>query len=253
MAMIEKRVVGLVVVEEGGSVSGKPVHSDRLDIVASSPSWPGLKNNEIHCSVGKNVSEQRTVHLALSSTLQVMNIPVVQDQMHPKVHNNPPHGCQTAVVSIHQRFHEELHRLCLDGSKLGCKTLDEHDDNEFGHHPVDPRENMHRKDVHVGSAVASTRCRGRRGRGIHRGNKHRWTFIHKQQCVLDTLTSSSYPQNLSNNKVDHSPVSQCPTCSKMRYSSTSGCATVASLAQPRSKKDSQHGHLEVSKLCQMTQ
>jgi hypothetical protein len=174
-------------------VSGKPVHSGGLDAVMSSPSWLDLKNNKVCCSVGKNVSEQWTVHLALSSTLQEMNVPVVHDWMHPKRRSIPPHGCQTAVVSIYQRFHKEPCCLHLDGSKLGRKTLDEHNDDKFGCRPVDLRENAHHKDVHVGSVVASTHCRGRRGRGVHSGKEHCWTFIHERQHALDALALSSSP------------------------------------------------------------
>jgi hypothetical protein len=171
-------------------VSGTPVHRDRLDAFTSSPSWPDLKINEICCSVSKTVSKRRTVLLALSSTKQEMNIPVVHDQTHPKVRNDPPHGRQTAVVSIHQRFHEEPRRLRLDSSKMDREPLYEHDDKAIHRRRVDPRKNTHCEDVHVGSANASTRCRGRGGGELHRRNERCWTFVHGQKGAFDMLTSS---------------------------------------------------------------
>jgi hypothetical protein len=56
-AETEEQASKLVGVRERVSVSGGPVHSDRLDAVASSPSWPDLKNNEASCSKQKTISE----------------------------------------------------------------------------------------------------------------------------------------------------------------------------------------------------
>jgi hypothetical protein len=82
----------LIDVEGRGAVTGKPGHSNKLDVVMSSPSWPFLSNNIVHCSVGKNISERRTVPVALSPPIQVKDSPAFQHKTHSEVHFDPPHG-----------------------------------------------------------------------------------------------------------------------------------------------------------------
>jgi hypothetical protein len=112
--------------------------------------------------------------------------------------------------------------------KRACRINDrqsEHDDDVVCRRPVVPRRNVHRKNVHVEPTNTSTKIRGR---GREGGNERRWTFVCKQQGILDAYASSSVPQNLSNNKVcclqrnvvvqmNYAPISQRPTSSKARY------------------------------------
>jgi hypothetical protein len=113
---------------------------------------------------------------------------------HPPVRNDPPHSYQTTVASIHQQFHEELHHRYLDGSNLSRETLDEYDDDVIRRDQVDPWRNVHPKDVHIGSANASTRCRGRR-------NEHCWMSVYEKQSAFNALALSSEPGNLQNNEI----------------------------------------------------
>jgi hypothetical protein len=145
-------------------------------------------NNEIRCSVCKTVSKKRTVRPALSSTTQVMNAPVVHAQSHTDVRNDCSHGYPTAVVSFHQRFNGETHCLHLNSSKTTCDTLYKHDDVLTHRRWVDPREDAHHEDVHVGSADASTWGRSSGGGEFHIRNEHHWMFVHEQQGVFDVLT-----------------------------------------------------------------
>jgi hypothetical protein len=115
------------------------------------------------------------------------------------VRNEPPHGYQTAVVSIHQRFHEKPRRLHLDGSRLCLGAIEGHDDETVGRRPVDLRENNQREDVCVGSVNASTRCQGRRGGERDKGNGRPRTFVREQQGALDALASSSSPRKPMDN------------------------------------------------------
>jgi hypothetical protein len=179
LPVMVKRALELVVFEEVGSVSGKPVHSDRLDAVASSPSWPDLGNG-ICCSRGKTVSERRAVPLALPPLIKVEDTPALPPPTHSKMCND-----------IHQQFHAEPRHLHRDGSNMGSKALDKHDDGIVHRRRVDLQRNAHREDVRVGSVNASTWCRGRRGGGVHSRNKHRRMFVCEQQGVLDALASSS--------------------------------------------------------------
>jgi hypothetical protein len=63
----EMKQASRLVVEERGSVSEEPVHSDRLDAVASSPSWPDLKNNDARCSKRKTIGEHMVISTYSSS------------------------------------------------------------------------------------------------------------------------------------------------------------------------------------------
>jgi hypothetical protein len=76
----------------------------------------------------------------------------------------------------------------------------EHDDNAVGRRPVHRKRNAHHEDVRVGSANASTQCRGRRGGVRDKENKRRWTFVPEQQSALDALASSSDPRTLPNHE-----------------------------------------------------
>jgi hypothetical protein len=52
------------------------VEKEELDTAVLSIMLLAITNNEICCSAGQTISKQQTVHLALSSTQQEMNVPV---------------------------------------------------------------------------------------------------------------------------------------------------------------------------------
>jgi hypothetical protein len=61
---------------------------------------PDLKNRKSCCSVIINVNEHWTVPMALSPTVQVIDLPVLQDQTHSEVHEEPPDSHPIAVLPI---------------------------------------------------------------------------------------------------------------------------------------------------------
>jgi len=74
--------------------------------------------NEVGCSVEENVSEQRTVQLALSPTVQVRNLPVMRHQTPINAHVKPLDGPPTTIFLVHQRFFAESCCRRLDGVEL---------------------------------------------------------------------------------------------------------------------------------------
>jgi hypothetical protein len=247
-------------------VAGKPVHSDRLDAIASSPNWPDLKNDEVRCSVSEKVKKRRTVPLALSSTIQVKGLPVFL-QTHSRAHVNPPYGSPTAVLTV------RLRKRRLNGLKMGRGTTVEYDDDPVGCRPLDLMKYVHHKDVHVGPAKALNWCRGGSGEEFYRGNEHRWMFVREQQGALDANTSSSDPWTLDNEihcrqreivskrrtvlkasfstqQVADPPVSQDQTRSETRHENSYGPQMAVSSVHQRFLAESCCRHLDDVEGCQ---
>jgi hypothetical protein len=80
-------------------VSGEPVHSDRLDAVASSPSWPNPRNNEGSCSKRKSISEQWVVPQALPYADQTRYLLCCPQPACSKARTIPPHDPQVLLSS----------------------------------------------------------------------------------------------------------------------------------------------------------
>jgi hypothetical protein len=76
------------------------------------------QSNEICCSVNKKVNKRRTVLLALSSHLQMMDLPVVRHQMHSNVRKNRSYGHQMAISTTQLRSEKESQQEHLEVSKL---------------------------------------------------------------------------------------------------------------------------------------
>ena len=165
------------------------------------------------CSRTKNVSKRWTALTALSSSTQADNTPVSEDQTHLKVRLrfDPRNGHQMAVSrttlryrrdlrcrrfdGLNLRFPEEAGDHHLDGLRVVPGTVVEHNDDVFCYCRIVPGRNVHREDVHVGLASASTLCRGRRGGVRDETNERCCTFVRKHPGELDVLKSSSNPQN----------------------------------------------------------
>jgi hypothetical protein len=104
-----------------------------------------------------------------------MNTPVSQDPMHPPVRYNPIYGLVIAVSSIHPQFHDESCRCRLADSKLRHGAMNVQDDDVGHRRRVVLDRNVHREDVHIVPANASTQGRSRRGGVRDKENERRWT------------------------------------------------------------------------------
>jgi hypothetical protein len=113
------------------------------------------------------------------------------------------------------------------------EPLYEHDDEAIHRRRVDPGKNAHREEVRVGSANASTRCRGRGGGEFHRRNECCWTFVHGQKGAFNMLTSSQGLRALRNNKIS---CSKNKLISKRRVMPTAPTPAVQQSCLPRSKQ-----------------
>jgi hypothetical protein len=109
----EKRVSGLTYVEEG-----EPCSENRDPVMNSTRSRQGpvLKNNDICCSMNKNVSKRRTALVALSPHLQVTDSPVAQDHAPPAVCGDPSNGHEMATSSKNPRFSQGSCHRCVEMS-----------------------------------------------------------------------------------------------------------------------------------------
>jgi hypothetical protein len=232
-------------------------------------------SDEAYCSARRLVNKRWTVPTALSSHIQVTNIPVFQDQMRSRTHYDSSYGPQTAVFSVHQRFPAESCHRCLDGVE-SCQK----DELSFSAKenisrrqtvPLALSSHMQVTNVPVFQAVTCSPTRNdlpndrtmaissilrrfpkdsrRRHlgdtQGCHNDERHR-------SVKKDVSKRRTVPMALSPTiQVRDSPVSQVLTRPQMRYKSLYGPQVAVPSIHPRFPREScRSRHLDGIESCQ---